>query len=296
MRPKARHRPLSPASRVYGLRIKAAFGSLISVQRRDVPVERALSAADRTLIRRQLGVELELARLALVGRRGGVVPAEPESGAPACSAPNSMCRPRRLRARWRCSTAWNRDRARAARYQRLPESTARLAGRGRLMRLGIWVLIGLLLGLVGAHFLLPDNGYVLINFRGYLVEMSVPGSIFRRADRRLFCASAPARFMALAAPGRVLLAERRRRAASRKLTRGLMHLVGGEWSKGERLLTQSVRGSDTPLVSYLMAARAAQQQGHRDRRDELAPACARGTAGGTSDRHADPGGAAARGA
>ena len=46
--------------------IKAAFGSLISVQRRDVPVERALSAADRTLIRRQLGVELELARLALV--------------------------------------------------------------------------------------------------------------------------------------------------------------------------------------------------------------------------------------
>ena len=46
--------------------IKAALGSLISVQRRDVPVERALSAADRDLIRRQLGVELELARLALV--------------------------------------------------------------------------------------------------------------------------------------------------------------------------------------------------------------------------------------
>jgi uroporphyrin-3 C-methyltransferase len=52
--------------------IKAALGSLISVQRRDVPVERALSAADRTLIRRQLGVELELARLALVA-------GEPES-------------------------------------------------------------------------------------------------------------------------------------------------------------------------------------------------------------------------
>ena len=135
------------------------------------------------------------------------------------------------------------------------------------MRLGIWVLIGLLLGLVGAHFLLPDNGYVLINFRGYLVEMSVPGLIvvLTVAYFSLRLLLALWRW-----PRRVgvLLAERRRRAASRKLTRGLMHLVGGEWSKGERLLTQSVRGSDTPLVSYLMAARAAQQQGHRDRRDE----------------------------
>ena len=38
--------------------------------------------------------------------------------------------------------------------------------------------------------------------------------------------------------------------------------------RGERLLTQSLKGSDAPLVSYLLAARAAQLQGAKDRRDE----------------------------
>ena len=37
---------------------------------------------------------------------------------------------------------------------------------------GITVLTGLHPLIVAAHFLLPDNGYVLIHFRGYLVEMS----------------------------------------------------------------------------------------------------------------------------
>jgi uroporphyrin-3 C-methyltransferase len=46
--------------------IKAALATLISVQRQDAPVERALSAADRMLIQRQLGVELQLARAALL--------------------------------------------------------------------------------------------------------------------------------------------------------------------------------------------------------------------------------------
>ena len=38
-------------------------------------------------------------------------------------------------------------------------------------------------------------------------------------------------------------------------------MTEGDWARGERLLTQSLKGSDAPLVHYLFAARAAQQQG-----------------------------------
>ncbi len=40
------------------------------------------------------------------------------------------------------------------------------------MRFGLFIILILLVGSVTAHFLLENNGYVLINFRGYTVEMS----------------------------------------------------------------------------------------------------------------------------
>ena len=45
------------------------------------------------------------------------------------------------------------------------------------MRFGLWALLALLLGAFAAHFVLADRGYVLINFRGYVLEMSVPGLV-----------------------------------------------------------------------------------------------------------------------
>jgi HemY protein len=45
------------------------------------------------------------------------------------------------------------------------------------MRLGRAVVLAVLLGAFAAHFLLADRGYVLVNFRGYVVEMSVPGFV-----------------------------------------------------------------------------------------------------------------------
>ena len=38
----------------------------------------------------------------------------------------------------------------------------------------VLVVLTLALAALAANFLLPDNGYVLINFRGYAIEMSVP--------------------------------------------------------------------------------------------------------------------------
>jgi HemY protein len=135
------------------------------------------------------------------------------------------------------------------------------------MRLGLWALLGLFCGAFAAHFLLADNGYVLIHFRGYLVRMSVPGLLVA-----LVLAYFAVRLLVgiWRSPRRLgeALAERRLHRAGSRLTRGLIHMVEGEWSKGERLLGRGLRGTDAPLVNYLMAARAAQSQGSRERRDE----------------------------
>ena len=135
------------------------------------------------------------------------------------------------------------------------------------MRAGLWGIAAVFLGAFAAHFLLRDRGYVLVNFLGYVIEMSVPvlvlvlaGAYFAvrlllgvwRAPRRLGEA----------------VAERRLRRAGEKLTSGLIHMAEGDWSKGERLLARSVRGTDSPLIHYLMAARAAQLQGSDERRDD----------------------------
>ena len=42
------------------------------------------------------------------------------------------------------------------------------------MKAGLVVIIALVLGALGAHFLLQDNGYVLINAGVYAIEMSLP--------------------------------------------------------------------------------------------------------------------------
>jgi HemY protein len=135
------------------------------------------------------------------------------------------------------------------------------------MRVGLFVVVALFLGAFAAHFLLQDRGYVLINFRNYTVEMSVPGLLLVLTAAYLAVRAVAAVWRA---PWRVggALADRRTRRAGGRLTRGLMHIAEGDWAKGERLLTRSASSSEAPLVNYLMAARAAQLQGSRERRDE----------------------------
>jgi len=135
------------------------------------------------------------------------------------------------------------------------------------MRVGLWGLAAVFLGAFAAHFLLQDRGYVLINFLGYAVEMSVPALLFALAAAY---AGVRALVMLWRAPRRLgeAVAERRVRRAGEKLTRGLIHIAEGDWSKGERLLAQSLRGTDAPLINYLLAARAAQLQGSDGRRDD----------------------------
>jgi len=59
----------------------------------------------------------------------------------------------------------------------------------------------------------------------------------------------------------------RHKRASQALTRGLITLEEGRWAEAERVLLRHASNSETPLLHYLAAARAAQKQQAPDRRD-----------------------------
>jgi HemY protein len=55
--------------------------------------------------------------------------------------------------------------------------------------------------------------------------------------------------------------------ANQELTKGLVHFTEGHWEQSERILLNNVAYSETPLLNYLAAARAAHMQEAYDRRD-----------------------------
>jgi len=135
------------------------------------------------------------------------------------------------------------------------------------MRIGVWGIAAVFLGAFSAHFLLRDRGYVLVNFAGYVIEMSVPALLVLSTIAYVCLRAVLAIWRAPRRLGEAL-AEGQVKRAGAKLTRGLIHIAEGDWSKGERMLTQGLKGTDAPLINYLMAARAAQLQGFNERRDD----------------------------
>ncbi len=135
------------------------------------------------------------------------------------------------------------------------------------MKVGLIIIFVLIVSSFAAHFLLSDPGYVIINFRGYLVEMSVP----------VLVGLAIVALIALWIIRRVIQAPRlvgeaagRYRAgrAGQKMTLGMIEVAEGNFSRGEKLLARAAKTSDAPLFNYLQAARAAHLQGQNERRDE----------------------------
>ncbi len=135
------------------------------------------------------------------------------------------------------------------------------------MRFGAAALLTVLLGAFLAHFLLADRGYVLLSFRGYVVEMSLPGLVivlvaaYVLVRALVAVAEAPRRW-------RAARSHRRLERRDSDFAAGLAQLVEGNWARSERLLTQGLKQADAPLANYLLAAHAAQLQGAVERRDQ----------------------------
>jgi HemY protein len=135
------------------------------------------------------------------------------------------------------------------------------------VKFALIVVLATVISAFTAHFLLADPGYVVIGFRGYVVEMSVPVLIGLLAA--LLFTIWLLRWV-IQAPRRLGEAAGRYRAgrAGQKLTRGMIEVAEGNFSRGEKLLARAASTSDAPLFNYLQAARAAHLQGQDDRRDE----------------------------
>ena len=129
------------------------------------------------------------------------------------------------------------------------------------------VVVAVILSAFAAHFLLGDPGYVTINFRGYLIEMSVPVLLGLAV---LLVISVWLIRRLIQAPKRLGEAAGRYRSgrAGLKLTRGMIEIAEGNFARGEKLLARAASTSDAPLFNYLQAARAAHLQGKDERRDE----------------------------
>lgn len=116
-----------------------------------------------------------------------------------------------------------------------------------------------------------DPGYVLINYAGWSVESSL--SLFLLALTIAFTAL----YLTIRLlsgtwhlPKRLTYWQRQRRSirSRRRTNHGLIALAEGNWAKAERLLSRAAKSSDTPLINYLGAARAAQKQHSEQRRDQ----------------------------
>jgi len=134
------------------------------------------------------------------------------------------------------------------------------------MKFGILVILALIGSALGAALLLQDSGYVIISFRGYIVEMNVWVMLLSII---LLYLSVRIVLKLFRAPRQLGQAAGRYRAgrAGQRLTRGVIEVAEGNFAKGERLLARAASVSESPLLNYLQAARAAHLLGQDGRRD-----------------------------
>ena len=132
-------------------------------------------------------------------------------------------------------------------------------------------LIALAASVALTLFLKEDAGYVLISYGHWTIEASL--ALFLVLDIALFVAL----YLLLRSIAQIrrvprsLHNWRTKRSISRaqqSLTQGLIELAEGNWQQAEKSLLKHVNESETPLLNYLAAARAAQLQGEYERRDQ----------------------------
>ncbi len=139
------------------------------------------------------------------------------------------------------------------------------------MRLLISGFLVLLFGVLAVLWVKEDNGYVLIGYGEWTLEGSL--ALFALLGLLFFVVlhlSLRLLSRLWQMPDRVAEWRYKRRSlrAQRALTRGLLEMAEGRWKVAERHLTRHADQSETPLLNYLAAARAAQLQGEHSRRDD----------------------------
>jgi len=138
------------------------------------------------------------------------------------------------------------------------------------IRLVLFLLL-LAVFVLGAFLLVRDEpGLVLLRYRGWEIETSLAFAVVVLIGAVIVVHFAY-RFLRglLYLPRNLKNRSQNRRYAKvrRQLTQGLIDLAEGRFEQAENHLVRLVDLSESPLVHYLSAARAAQLQGKHDARD-----------------------------
>lgn len=139
------------------------------------------------------------------------------------------------------------------------------------MRLLITSLLVLLFTTITTTFVLRHPGYVLFSVGYYSIEMSLIAFLVAFLVVLVGYHVVVRSILYLwHLPLRLIKAQQnnRQQHAQRDLISGLLEAAQGNWIAAERLMVQSAAASSEPLIHYLLAARAAQQQGKYAQRDE----------------------------
>lgn len=115
-----------------------------------------------------------------------------------------------------------------------------------------------------------DTGYVLISYSDWSMETSLTFFLLLLIGGFILCVLLLNSSLHIwHFPERMHNWHKQRRTlrARRATQKGLIALAEGHWAEAEKALIRYADESDTPLLNYLIAARAAQKQGADNRRD-----------------------------
>ena len=142
------------------------------------------------------------------------------------------------------------------------------------MRSGALILViaALVLGALFGSLMVKDAGYVLISYDnatfetsvwfalfGLLIVLGIGYTLFAIVRRLIHGRSNVSTWFQ----------RRRVRGARKQTVQGLLQMAEGRWAEAKKALEGSVDGSETPLINYLNAARAAHELDDVDERDRL---------------------------
>ena len=139
------------------------------------------------------------------------------------------------------------------------------------MRILIYSLLALCLAVLIGTFAGDDTGYVVMRMAGWTIQTSATMfviALFLFFLTLYFVVRAITRFIEAPKNLKKWRAHRHQRRAEKYLTQGLINMTEGKWHKAERDFKRAAPYSREPYVNYICAARAAQEQGAIERRDD----------------------------
>ncbi|MBL0458157.1 heme biosynthesis protein HemY [Aeromonas enteropelogenes] len=116
-----------------------------------------------------------------------------------------------------------------------------------------------------------NKGYVLIALGNYTIESSVTSAVILAVlfyGALLLVEWILGRVFGLRRKTLGWYGSRRRRKANQQTVAATLAMAEGQYSQAEKLLIKGASNSDTPLLNYLSAAKAAQARGDDARRDQ----------------------------